>query len=83
MHSCYIQRGTSTSQDVVAFRRWFYKLSELRSLVSNKVPFMAVTATATKKTKETIVTVLRVSNFVEVSETPNKVNISYGVHINY
>ena len=74
-----VYRETSISQDAVVFRRWFYKLSELRSLVSNKVPFMAATATATKKTKETIVTVLRLSNFVEVSETPNKVNISYGV----
>lgn len=33
----------------MAFRRWFYKLSELRSLVPNKIPFMAVTATATRQ----------------------------------
>ena len=44
--SCF--RGTSKSQSAVAFRRWFYKLSELRSLVNKEVPFMAVTATATQ-----------------------------------
>ena len=52
----------------MAFRRWFYKLSELRSLVPNKIPFM-----------ETITSVLRFGNFVEVSESPNKANICYSV----
>ena len=47
--------------------------------MSKNVPFMAVTATATRKTKETIITVLRLSKFVEVSESPNKANISFGV----
>ena len=63
----------------MAFRRWFFKLSEIQSLVSKNVPFMAVTATATRKTKETIITVLRLSKFVEVSESPNKANISFSV----
>ena len=63
----------------MAFRRWFYKLSELRSLVPNKIPFMAVTATATRQTKETITSVLRFGKFVEVSESPNKANICYSV----
>ena len=76
---CFVYRGTSKSQEAVAFRRWFFKLSEIRSLVSKNVPFMAVTATATRKTKETIITVLRLSKFVEVSESPNKANISFGV----
>ena len=52
-------RGTSKSKEAMAFRRWFYKLSELRSLVQNKIPFMTVTATASKQTKETITSVLR------------------------
>ena len=65
-------------------RQWpsddvFFKLSEIRSLVSKNVPFMAVTATATRKTKETIITVLRLSKFVEVLESPNKANIYFGV----
>ena len=59
----------------MAFRRWFYKLSELRSLAQNKIPFMAVTAAASKQTKETITSALHFGNFVEVSESPNKPNI--------
>ena len=76
--SCF--RGTSKSQSAVAFRRWFYKLSELRSLVNKEVPFMAVTATATQKTKDTIVTVLRLQDFVDVTQSPNKPNIAFAVH---
>ena len=72
-------RGTSKSKEAMAFRRWFYKLSELRSLVQNKIPFMAVTATASTQTKETITSVLRFGNFVEVSQSPNKPNICYSI----
>ena len=52
-HSMF--RGTSKTQDAVAFRRWFFKLTELRFLVSDNIPFMAVTATATRRTKETTI----------------------------
>ena len=78
---CFVYRVTSKSHEAVGFRRWFFKLSEIWSLVSKNVPFMAVTATATRKTKETIITVhvLRFSKFVEVSESQNKANISFGV----
>lgn len=75
----YFNRGTSKSKEAMAFRRWFYKLSELRSLVPNKIPFMAVTATATRQTKDIITSVLRFGNFEEVSESPNKANICYSV----
>lgn len=37
---------------------------------------MALTATATRQTKETT-SVLRFGKFVEVSESPNKANICY------
>ena len=63
----------------MAFRGWFFKLSELRSLVPSTIPFMAVTATATRQTKCTISSVLRFGNFVDLSESPNKPNISYSV----
>lgn len=69
-------RGTSQTQDAVAFRRWFFKLSELRFLVSDNIPFMDVTATATRRTEETIISVLRLGKFIEVSESPNR-PISY------
>lgn len=42
---------------------------------------MAVTATATRQTKETTTSVLRFENFVEVSESLNKANICYRVQI--
>ena len=75
----YFNRGTSKSKEEMAFRRWFYKLTELRSLVPDKIPFMAVTATATRQTKDIITSVLRFANFEEVSESPNKANICYSV----
>ena len=40
---------------------------------------MAVTATSTRKTKDTIISVLRLEKFVQVSESPNKANIAFGV----
>ena len=40
---------------------------------------MAVTATATRQTKETITSVLWLEKFVEVSESTNKANICYSV----
>lgn len=72
-------RGTSKSNEAMAFRRWFYKLSELWSLVQGKIPFMVVTATASRQTKETITSVLRFGNFVDVSESRNKPNICYSI----
>ena len=69
-------RATSQTQDAVAFRGWFFKLSELRFLVSDNIPFMAVTATATRRTEETIISVLRLGKFIEVFESPNR-PISY------
>ena len=63
----------------MTFRRWFYKLSQLQSLVPSKILFMAVTGTATRQTKETITSVLQFENFVEVSESLNKANICYSI----
>lgn len=56
---------------------WFFKLSGLRSLVRNNIPFMAVTATATRKRKDTNIPALRLRKFVEVSESLNKPNIAF------
>ena len=56
---------------------WFFKLpvSGLGSLVRNNIPFMAVTATATRKRKDTNIPALWLKKFVEVSESLNKPNI--------
>ena len=68
------------NQNAVPFRKWFYNLGELRSLVSRHVSFMAITATATKKAKKTIISVLRFAKeYVEIADSPNKENISYSV----
>jgi len=47
--------------------------------VRNNIPFMAVTATTTRKPKDTIISVLRLGKFVEVSQSANKPNITFGV----
>ena len=49
---------------------------ELHSLEPNKIPYMALTATATRQTKETITCPL-LWKFVEVSESPNKATVCY------
>ena len=41
-------------------------------MVPKNIPFMAVTATATRKTKDTITSVLGLGKFVQVSESPSK-----------
>ena len=74
-----LYRGTSMDRKAQAFRRWFYNLGELRSLVPKAVPVMAITATATAKTKAVIKTVLHLQNCVEISQSPNKPNITYSV----
>lgn len=63
----------------MAFRRWFFKLSELRSLVTKNTVFMAVTATATQKTRYIICNVLRLQDFVDIFQSPNKANITFAV----
>ena len=56
----------------------FSRLNEFRSLLS-EVPFIALTATATTDTKETIFEVLAMRDPHLIVESPNKGNISYVV----
>ena len=44
-------RGFSANKGEQAFRKWFSRICEIRSLVKG-VPLVALTATASKKTKE-------------------------------
>ena len=53
----YFCRGTSKSNKHTAFRVWFPRLNEFRSLLL-EVPFVALTATATTDARETIFEVL-------------------------
>ena len=64
---------------MAAFRTVYADLHELRTLAPS-VRMMALTATATKETKETIIDVLRMKDVYEVAESPNKSNITYVVN---
>lgn len=71
-------RGKSKSNKHAAFREWFDRRHEIRSLVS-QAPIIALTATATKETRETIFEGLQMRDPHFIVESPNKVNISYCV----
>ncbi|CAB3998626.1 mediator of RNA polymerase II transcription subunit 34-like [Paramuricea clavata] len=75
---CMTEWGISSSSDKRnVFRKWYSKINEARSLTD--VPFMALTATATKTTKERIFELLELKCPVEIIESPNRNNISYCV----
>ena len=63
-----------------AFRPHYNQLGELRSLVGPHVPVIALTATATQKTKETILKTLCMKDCEEIIVTPNKTNIKFWVY---
>ena len=73
-------RGTSQDNKLAAFRECYSKLYELRSLAPN-VPMVTLTATATatKLTRDTILSLLNMENVVEIKESPNKINVAYVV----
>ena len=79
MYNVNFFRGTSQDNKMVAFRESYGKLFELRSLAS-EIPVIALTATATHLTRDTIVSILHMEHFVEVKESPNKTNLRYVVH---
>ena len=64
---------------MAAFRTVYADLHKLRTLAPS-VRMMALTATATEATKETIIDVLRMTDIHEVAESPNKSNITYVVN---
>ncbi|XP_068693066.1 bifunctional 3'-5' exonuclease/ATP-dependent helicase WRN-like [Montipora foliosa] len=70
--------GKSKSNKHAAFRVWFSRLHEFRSLLP-PTPFIALTATAIEDTRETIFEVLLMNGPHIVTESPNKANISYVV----
>ena len=61
---------------MAAFRECYSHLHELRSLAP-KVPMIALTATATKLTKDTIHNVLLMDDPYEIIDSPNKLNLTY------
>lgn len=71
-------RGTSSNQSE-AFRSCYGELAELRSLVSSKTPFIALTATATSQTKMFIIENLCLYRPYLSISTPEKKNIKFSV----
>ena len=73
---CMTEWGLSSSNDKRnVFRRWYSRINEAKSLT--EVPFMALTATATKATKDRIFELLEFTCPVEILESPNRNNICY------
>jgi len=64
---------------MAAFRESYGKLFELTFLASD-ISVIALTATATNLTRDTIVSILHMEHFVEIKESPNKTNLRYVVH---
>ena len=60
--------GFSAKKGEQAFRKWFSRICEIRSLVKG-VPLVALTATASKKTKEKIIKALEMEEAVIVNRT--------------
>ena len=76
---CVTEWGTSgANKDRSALRRWYSRLNKIISFIT-KVPFVALTATATKKTKERIFELLEFESAKEISESPKKQNVRYSV----
>ncbi|XP_078360026.1 putative ATP-dependent DNA helicase RecS [Oculina patagonica] len=77
---CISHWGFSAKKGETAFRIWFRRINELRSLVGS-VPLVALTATATKTTRSQIIKTLEMENVAVFSENPNRKNIAYGVQV--
>ena len=73
-----LSRGLSKSNKHTAFRVWFSELHEFRSLLPG-VPFIALTATATKDTRTSIFDALMMNEPCLIMQSPHKENISYVV----
>ncbi|XP_044167085.1 ATP-dependent DNA helicase RecQ-like [Acropora millepora] len=75
---CVTEWGTSSNnKQRSAFRVWYSRLNELRSLVD--APFITLTATAKPKTKAKIFELLELREPKEIVESPNKPNVRYAI----
>ena len=61
------------------FRKEFRRLGAVRSLIPSTVHVMALTATATTATKESVIAILGLDKPIIVSASPDKPNICYYV----
>ena len=77
---CVSHWGFSAKKEEKIFRVWFRRINELRSL-SRCVPVVALTATATRKTREQIMKTLEMKNATHVCEIPDRKNIAYVIEV--
>ena len=77
---CIVNWGRSSSNKKnTAFRIWYSRLNELKSLVGKNVSFLALTVKATKQTKRQIFEMLELDNPFEIVDDPNCPNITFVV----
>ena len=77
---CIIHWGlASSNKKKSAFRIWYSRLNELRSLVAKGTPFLALTATAARQTRDQIFEMLEMKLPVEILESPNRPNVTFVV----
>ena len=72
-------RGQSGNSGNLAFQRWYNNIQELRSLLPSQTPFIGLTATAMKTTREKICSALNMNKPEFVMVSPERPNITYGV----
>jgi ATP-dependent DNA helicase RecQ len=78
---CISHWGFSPRKGEKIFCVWFYsRIKELRSIVPGSVPLLALTATATKRTRERVMHALEMKN-ATIKDFPDKPNITYSVQI--
>lgn len=80
VYCLFYGRGYAAKKGEKAFRKWFGRINEIRSLVG-KVPLVALTATATKSTRLQIMESLEMKNPALFIDSPNRHNISYAVKV--
>ncbi|XP_022791375.1 mediator of RNA polymerase II transcription subunit 34-like isoform X1 [Stylophora pistillata] len=73
------QWGTSSTNDHAVFRECYARLHEFRSLAP-KEQIVALTATATNKTRDTIFDILLMKEPYVIFDSPNKPNLTYSIH---
>ncbi len=71
--------NVSNNKEKTAFRSWYSRLNELKSIVPSSVPLMALTATATRETREKMFDILNMRDPFELVESPYKENITFAV----
>ncbi|KAK3718417.1 hypothetical protein QZH41_008818 [Actinostola sp. cb2023] len=75
---CVVKWGHGNGVDD-AFRKYYSRLAELRSILKRSTPFVALTATATDAVRKSIIKDLAMKDCVHLLTVPNKTNIRFSV----